>query len=91
MHAGAIEKRELTSEKKSKYKIQISKTTKECKLEFLSNYKTSNVDNTTSIHSESWIEIKDVDEIDRLSNSNSSFLVRMNLPEPVYDKYFFVE
>ena len=91
MHAGAIEKRELTSEKKSKYKIQISKTTKECKLEFLSNYKTSNIDNTTSVHSESWIEIKDVSEIDRLSNSNSRVLVRMNLPEPVYDKYFFVE
>ena len=91
MHAGAIEKRELIPQKKSKYKIQISKTTKECKLEFLSNYKTSNIDNTTSIHSESWIEIKSVGDIDRLSNSNSSVLVRMNLPEPVYDKYFFVE
>ena len=43
------------------------------------------------MHSESWIEIKDVGEIDRLSNSNSRVLVRMNLPEPVYDKYFFVE
>ena len=77
-------------EKISRYMINISKTVHECKIEYLANYKMSNIDEETSIHSENWIEIKNENDIKQLPRA-STMLFRLKTPEPIYDKYFFAK
>ena len=90
MHAGAIEKKELIPQKKSKYRIELFKTVEEYKLEYLASYNESNIDYATSINSENWVEIGNEQSLDFMSDG-SRFLVRIKFPQPLYDKYFFVE
>ena len=90
MHAGAIEKKELIPQKKSKYSIELFKAVEEYKLEYLASYNESNIDYATSINSENWVEIGNEQSLDFMSDS-SRFLVRIKFPQPLYDKYFFVE
>ena len=70
--------------------INISKTVRECKIEYLANYKMSNIDEETSVHSENWIEIKNENDIKQLPRTDT-MLFRLKTPEPIYDKYFFAK
>ena len=77
-------------ERMSNYMINISKTVRECKIEYLANYKMSNIDEETSVHSENWIEIKNENDIKQLPRTDT-MLFRLKTPEPIYDKYFFAK
>ena len=77
-------------ERMSNYMINISKTVHECKIEYLANYKMSDIDEETSVHSENWIEIKNENDIKQLPRTDT-MLFRLKTPEPIYDKYFFAK
>ena len=58
-------------------------------LKYLSSYLSSDVDGGTSIHSEEWVEIENAEQVDLLS-SLGSLLIKIDSPEPTYNKYFLV-
>ena len=90
-HVGLKETKDYKArERIPKYMINISKTVRECKIEYLANYKMSNIDEETSVHSENWIEIKNENDIKQLPRTDT-MLFRLKTPEPIYDKYFFAK
>tara|TARA_R110002110_G_scaffold306588_3_gene520386 strand:+ start:1219 stop:3051 length:1833 start_codon:yes stop_codon:yes gene_type:complete len=89
-YVGASKEQIKDNNKKiSKYSIEISKIITECKLKYLSSYLSSDVDGGTSIHSEEWVEIENAEQVDLLSGLGD-LLIKIDSPEPTYNKYFLV-